>query len=69
MLSFMKNDQASYWGSALLVVVASVIVGHEAATGMDSQQWICAVGAVLGSVMVAVMVRVWPASRTANEQR
>ena len=61
MSQLLKSIQFSNWGSALLVILASAIVGHQAAMGMDSQQWACAVFAVLGSVSVAVMVRVWPA--------
>lgn len=49
------------WGSAILVVIASMIVGRYAALGMDPVQWACGVFAILGSVSVAVMVRVWPA--------
>jgi hypothetical protein len=60
MLSFLKSSQASYWGTTALVVVASAIVGREAAHGMDATQWLCSAFAILGSVSAAVMVRVWP---------
>jgi hypothetical protein len=69
MPQLLKSPQAAQWGSALLVVLASAVVGHEAAQGMDPQQWACAAFAVLGSVSVAVMVRVWPApSKQAIEE-
>ena len=60
MTQLLKSAQLAEWGSALLVILASSIVGHQAAQGMSSQQWACAAFAVLGSVSVAVMVRVWP---------
>lgn len=60
MPQLLKSPQAAEWASAVLVILASAIVGHEAAQGMDAQQWACAAFAVLGSVGVAVMVRVWP---------
>ena len=69
MTSLLKSAQAAEWGSALLVILASSIVGHEAALGMSAQQWACAALAVAGSVAVAVMVRVWPAKRTAEDRR
>ena len=49
------------WGSALLVVVAAWIVGRYAADGLTPMQWACGAFAILGSIGVAVMVRVWPA--------
>ena len=57
----LDKTEIARWASAALVIVASAIVGHEAALGLDPVQWACAVFAVLGSVSVAVMVRVWPA--------
>ncbi len=69
MLSFMKSQEAANWGSALLVIIASAVVGHQAALGMEPAQWACAAFAVLGAVSVAVMVRVWPPARTRAEER
>ncbi|MFZ5718659.1 MAG: hypothetical protein ACOY5Y_04250 [Pseudomonadota bacterium] len=37
------------------------MTGHYAAVGMNAVQWAGAAVAVLGSVTVAVAVRVWPA--------
>ena len=48
------------WGSALLVFVSGATTGHYAAAGMNAEQWMGAAMAVLGSVAVAVAVRVWP---------
>lgn len=48
------------WGSAGLVFVSGAMTGHYAATGMNAVQWMGAAVAILGSVAVAVAVRVWP---------
>lgn len=47
------------WGSASLVVMCGGLAGHYAAIGMTPVQWAGAATAVLGSVTVAVAVRVW----------
>jgi hypothetical protein len=52
------------WGSALLVFVSGAMTGHYAASGMNAVQWMGAAAAILGSVAVAVAVRVWPAQET-----
>ena len=49
------------WGSAGLVLLSGAMAGHYAAIGMNPVQWAGAAAAVLGSVTVAVAVRVWPA--------
>jgi hypothetical protein len=61
MLSFLRSPRAAEVGSAILVVLAAWIVGRHAAMGLSPIQWACGVFAILGSVSVAVMVRVWPA--------
>ena len=48
------------WGSAALVFLSGAMTGHYAAVGMNTVQWAGAATAVLGSVTVAVAVRVWP---------
>ena len=48
------------WGSASLVFLSGAVTGHYAAIGMNAVQWAGAAAAVLGSVTVAVAVRVWP---------
>jgi hypothetical protein len=48
------------WGSASLVFLSGAMTGHYAAAGMNAVQWMGAATAVLGSVALAVAVRVWP---------
>ena len=48
------------WGSASLVFLSGAMTGHFAAIGMNAVQWAGAAVAVLGSVTIAVAVRVWP---------
>lgn len=57
------------WASASLVVISAGLAGHYAALGMSPIQWAGAAGAVLGSVTVAVAVRVWPVETGAKAQR
>jgi hypothetical protein len=52
------------WGSACLVFLSGAMTGHYAAIGMNPVQWSGAAAAVLGSVTVAVAVRVWPPKST-----
>jgi len=47
-------------GSAGLVFFCGAMTGHFAAIGMTPVQWAGAAAAVLGSITVAVAVRVWP---------
>ncbi len=47
------------WGSAALVFMVSMLAGRLAAEGMTLVQWAGAAAAVLGSITVAVAVRVW----------
>ncbi len=61
-----KKDIVEY-GSAGLVLLSGAMAGHYAAVGMSVVQWAGAVVAVLGSVTVAVAVRVWPAKAKAAE--
>jgi hypothetical protein len=55
------SKEAAEWGSAILVFASGAMAGHYASLGMTPIQWAGAVAAVLGSVTVAVVVRVWPA--------
>jgi len=54
-------NQITQWASAILVVVISGLAGQFAAHGMNTVQWLGAALAVLGSITLAVLVRVWPA--------
>ena len=55
-------------GSASLVIVSAAMAGHYIAEGMTLLQWAGALCAVLGSVTVAVAVRVWPAPAKAPQR-
>ncbi|WP_411286962.1 hypothetical protein [Phenylobacterium sp.] len=57
------GKDAAEWGSALLVAACGAAAGHYAAAGMSLLQGTGAAAAVLGSVTLAVCVRVWPAER------
>ena len=48
------------YGTAGLVLLSGALAGHYAAVGMNLVQFAGAATAVLGSVTVAVAVRVWP---------
>ena len=48
------------WSTAGLVFLSGAMSGHYAAIGMDVIQWAGSAAAVLGSVTLAVAVRVWP---------
>lgn len=48
------------WATACLVFLSGAMTGHYAAMGMNAVQWTGALAAILGSVTVAVAVRVWP---------
>jgi hypothetical protein len=54
------RKDAVEWSTAVLVFVSGATTGHYAAQGMNAVQWAGAAVAVLGSVAVAVAVRVWP---------
>lgn len=53
-----KKDLAD-WSSAGMVFISGGMAGHYASLGMTPVQWAGAAAAVLGSVTVAVAVRVW----------
>ncbi|MFI4965942.1 MAG: hypothetical protein ACHP9T_11310 [Caulobacterales bacterium] len=56
------------WATASMVVICAGLAGHYAAMGMTPVQWAGAASAVLGSVTVAVAVRLWPAEAKAKAQ-
>ena len=60
-----SSKEAAEWGSAVMVFASGAMAGHYASLGMTPVQWAGAVAAVLGSVTVAVVVRVWPAKAQA----
>ena len=59
-MSKLNSTFVAEWGSAAMVFMVSALVGRFAAQGMNSIQWAGAIAAILGSVTVAVAVRVWP---------
>jgi hypothetical protein len=59
------SKELAEWGSALMVFTSGALAGHYASIGMSPVQWAGAAAAVLGSVTVAVVVRVWPAKAKA----
>ena len=65
---YFTQTQLAEWGSAALVIAAALIVGRYAAIGMSPTQWACGAFSVVGAVSAAVMVRVWPAQQSAEEQ-
>lgn len=66
-MPFTKRDLVD-WSSAGLVFLSGAITGHYAALGMNAVQWAGAAAAILGSVTVAVAVRVWPATARAEAE-
>jgi hypothetical protein len=59
MLSKVFSQKAAEYGTGLLVLVSAGLAGHQAAQGMTQAQLLGAATAILGSVMAAVMVRLW----------
>jgi len=59
-MTSITTKEAAEWGSATLVLVSGGMAGHYASLGMTPLQWAGAAVAVLGSVSVAIAVRVWP---------
>jgi hypothetical protein len=64
-----SSKEMAEWGSAILVFATGALAGHYASLGMNPVQWAGAGAAVLGSVTVAVVVRVWPARAKASGGR
>ncbi len=68
MLKFIASAEALEWATAALVFIIAMFMGAYAAQGMNTVQWAGAAAAVLGSVTLAVLVRVWPAEPQAQPQ-
>ncbi|HEY3696127.1 hypothetical protein [Phenylobacterium sp.] len=64
----MFSREVAEWLSASLVIISGGLAGHYAVSGMNAVQWAGAVAAVLGSITVAVSVRVWPAEVTVEDK-
>lgn len=63
----LSSQDFAEWGSAALVFVCGALVGRHAAEGMNTVQWAGAIVAVLGSITVAVAVRVWKQPASADQ--
>lgn len=57
---FKLSPRAAQMASSILVIVVSALAGQFAAHGMNTVQWLGAALAVLGSITLAVLLRVWP---------
>ncbi len=68
MLKFITSAEALEWSTSALVFIVAMFMGTYAAQGMNPVQWAGASAAVLGSVTLAVLVRVWPAQAQAQTQ-
>jgi hypothetical protein len=69
MFKRLSRQEAAQRGTTLLVILISGLAGQFAAHGMNTVQWLGAALAVLGSVTLAVMVRVWPPEPARQQQR
>lgn len=69
MFKRLSKQDAANWASAILVVIVSGLAGQLAAHGMNTVQWLGAALAVLGSITLAVLVRVWPDGATVRAGR
>lgn len=63
MLKLLTSKESAEWSSAFLVFGCGAAAGHYAQLGMNTVQWAGAAAAVLGSITIAVAVRVWPEKR------
>jgi len=59
MRKYVFSQFGAEWASAAAVFVISMIAGRMAADGMNLVQWAGAATAVMGSITLAVAVRVW----------
>lgn len=50
-----------------LVMITAGLLGQYAAHGISLAQWISGVTAVVGSIALAVMIRIWPAPAPAEQ--
>jgi len=66
-MNFTRKELIEY-ASAGLVFMCGGLAGHYAADGMTLIQWAGAVTAVMGSITVAVAVRVWTPSKAERQQ-
>lgn len=67
MLDRLFSPMAARWGSTSLVFTVSCLAGHYISLGMTPTQWLGAAVAVLGSITVAVAVRLQPEEAQAED--
>lgn len=60
MIQRLLTPFAARWASTSLVFLVSCLAGHYISLGMTPTQWMGAAVAVLGSITVAVAVRLQP---------
>ncbi len=68
MFKLFTSAEALEWATGALVFIVAMLMGTYAAQGMNAVQWAGAAAAVLGSVTLAVLVRVWPPEPQAQTQ-
>ncbi len=61
MLKVLRSDLFANWSTAALVFVCAMIVGRQAAIGMNAVQIAGAAACIGSAIALAVIVRVWPA--------
>ena len=61
MLRFLTSSDAARGASVALVIVTASLLGQYAARGINPAQWVFGLTAIAGSIVVAVMIRCWPA--------
>ena len=66
MLKMLFSRFGAQWASASLVFISAALAGRYAAEGMNLLQWTGAAAAVLGSITVAVAVRLQPIAEKAK---
>lgn len=67
MLDRLFTPMAARWASTSLVFAVSCLAGHYISLGMTPTQWLGAAVAVLGSITVAVAVRLQPERAEAED--
>jgi hypothetical protein len=67
MFERLLTPMAARWASTSLVFTVSCLAGHYISLGMTPTQWLGAGVAVLGSITVAVAVRLQPEQAPAGD--
>ncbi len=67
MFDRLYSQTTARWASTSLVFTVSCLAGHQISLGMSPTQWLGAAVAVLGSITVAVAVRLQPENAEIEE--